>query len=175
MEGPGRSGIELQQVEKVLEGVRSECGEDHQLTLSCKKSLADVLKEEGRLQEAGKMYREVLEGWPRVLEGMGRDLGENHEVTLRCKSNCAVFLQEQGKWQEAEDMQIEVLEERRRVLGKAHQNTLSSKNNLAKVHQERRMWQEAEKMYIDEQLEVVPPGIPTRNLGVVVGCLFGIW
>ena len=109
--------------------MRSRLGEDHPDTLSSMNNLFNVLKEQGKWQEAEQLHREAL-------KGMRPRLGEDHPDTLSSMNNLANVLQEQGKRQEAEQLHREALKVRRSRLGDDHPDTLSSVNNLANIEKE---------------------------------------
>jgi len=99
-------------------------GDDYLGTISTMSSLASTLHNQGKLEEAAAMSKEVLEKMKRILS-------EEHPNTILAMNNFANTLGNQGKLEEAAAMKREVLEKGRRILGEEHLNTISAMNNLA--------------------------------------------
>jgi tetratricopeptide (TPR) repeat protein len=99
-------------------------GDDYPGTISTMSGLAWTLHDQGKLEEAAAMKKEVLEKGSRIL-------GEEHLNTISAMSNLAITLGYQGKLEEAAVMRREVLEKRRRILGEEHPDTILAMNNLA--------------------------------------------
>jgi hypothetical protein len=72
-------------------------------------NLANTLEDQGKLEEAAAMKKEVLEKRQRIL-------GDEHPNTIAAMSNLANTLGDQGKLEEAAAMRKEVLEKRQRIL-----------------------------------------------------------
>ena len=87
----------------------------------------DLVRVEGRYDEAEPLYLESLEGQTRVL-------GEEDNRTLWTMNNLAVTYSRQGRYDEAEPLSLEVVETRRRVLGEEHRDTLAARNNLGGLY-----------------------------------------
>ncbi|KAH8662668.1 hypothetical protein BGZ61DRAFT_368355 [Ilyonectria robusta] len=87
-------------------------------------NLASTLGDQGKLDEAALMRREVLEKMQRIL-------GDEHPDTISAMNNLALTLGDQGKLDEAALMMREVLEKMQRILGDEHPDTISAMNNLA--------------------------------------------
>jgi len=99
-------------------------GDDYLGTISTMSGLASTLYNQGKLEEAAAMSKEVLEKMKRILS-------EEHPNTISAMNNLATTLGDQGKLEEAAAMKREVLEKRRRILGEEHPDTISAMNNLA--------------------------------------------
>ena len=125
---------------KALEENRKNLGTEHPDTLGSMFDLAYALNEQGRYEEAEKLYRETMELRRRVL-------GPEHPDTLSSMNNLANSIDDQGRYEEAEKLHRETLEIRRRVLGPEHPGTLASMNNLASVLADQGRYGEAEKLY----------------------------
>jgi tetratricopeptide (TPR) repeat protein len=89
-------------------------------------NLANTLGDQGHLEEAAKMYKEVLEKRRRIL-------GDEHPSTISAMSNLANTLGDQGHLEEAAKMYKEALEKARRTLGEDHPTTKLVTHNLAIV------------------------------------------
>ena len=82
-----------------------------------------LLNDQGKLDEAGGLFREAL-------EARRATLGDRHPDTLDSINNLGMLLQDQGKLDEAGVLYREALEARRATLGDRHSDTLDSMNNL---------------------------------------------
>jgi len=99
------------------------------------------LLEDGRYQEAEKVFSEVVE----IQNNM---LGPEHVSTLASMSNLACAYGEQGQWKKAEESNTKILEIRKRVLGPEHPDTLINMNNLAEMLRQQKQWREAEELQV---------------------------
>src|SRR5205823_4712440 len=97
---------------------------------------------EGKLSEAERLQRQVLDTSKRVL-------GSEHPDALMVAGNLANTLQSERQFQEAEKLQREVLEKRRKALGPDNPGTLFSTNNLAGLLAYEGPLDEAEKLYLE--------------------------
>jgi Flp pilus assembly protein TadD len=104
----------LQLREKVL-------GKEHVDTRHSKNTLALVLDQQGKHNEAEKLYQQTLQ----FMEGAPEDPN-----TLDCMNNLAVLLYNQGEYDEAEKLHRQTLQLKEKVLGKEHPSTLQSMSNL---------------------------------------------
>jgi len=86
-------------------------------------NLGLLLQAQGRLDEAGALYREAL-------EARRETLGNRHPDTLSSINNLGSLLQAKGRLDEAEALFHEALKARRETLGDRHPDTLGSINNL---------------------------------------------
>ncbi|KAI9856968.1 MAG: hypothetical protein M1813_008684 [Trichoglossum hirsutum] len=86
-------------------------------------SIAHVLDDQERYEEAEAMYRQTLEAGERLL-------GREHADTLSSAYWLGTVLIDEGKYEEAETIHRQTLEARERVLGKAHEDTLWSASQL---------------------------------------------
>src|SRR5690242_21647945 len=84
-------------------------------------SLAVVLRDLGRLEEAESEERAALEARIRVL-------GPEHPATMANRSSLAVVLRDLGRLEEAESEERAALEARIRVLGPEHPATIASRS-----------------------------------------------
>ena len=89
-------------------------------------TMARVLYEQGKLDEALALFREVLAMCREVL-------GERHPDTLASMNNTANVLKAKGELDEALALHRKALALRREVLGERHPDTLGSMNNTATV------------------------------------------
>jgi tetratricopeptide (TPR) repeat protein len=99
-----------------------------------------VLSDQGRYEEAERMYRQTLELREKVL-------GLEHPETLTSMGNLGLVLSDQGRYEEAERMQRQTLELREKVLGLEHPETLASMSNLGLVLSNQGRYVEAERMH----------------------------
>jgi tetratricopeptide (TPR) repeat protein len=72
-------------------------GKEHPSTLMSMNSLAMVLKDQGKYEQAEEMLRQAL----RLRETV---LGKEHPSTLMSMNNLAGVLMDQGKYERAEEM-----------------------------------------------------------------------
>ena len=99
-------------------------GDNYLGTISTLSGLASTLHNQGKLEEAAAMSKEVLEKMKRIF-------GEEHLNTISAINNLANTLGNQGKLGEAAVMKREALEKRRRILSEEHPDTISAMGNLA--------------------------------------------
>ena len=99
---------------------------NHPDTLASRSNLAMVLTELGRLEEAEREHRAVLEVSTQVL-------GSAHHLALASRGNLAMVLGDLGKLEESERESRVVFEVMTRVLGSDHPDTLASRSNYALV------------------------------------------
>ncbi|MFJ7217779.1 tetratricopeptide repeat protein [Amycolatopsis sp. NPDC098790] len=101
-------------------------GPEHPDTLTTRANLAFILQRLGRLEEAEREGRAVLQICTRVL-------GQEHPETLTARAILALKLSELGRLEEAEREHRAVLDIRTRVLGSDHPDTRASLNYLTGV------------------------------------------
>jgi tetratricopeptide (TPR) repeat protein len=89
----------------------------------CKTSVAQVLSNLGKYDEAETMYTECLEAKKKTLR-------LTHQSTLVTMNNLAGVLKNLGKYTEARAMYNDCLELQRNVLGESHPHTLVTIKNL---------------------------------------------
>jgi len=89
-------------------------------------NLGWLLLTQGRLDEAGALYREAL-------EGQRRKLGDEHPNTQQSIRNLAITYSAQGKYDEAEPLCREALDVLRRTKGNDDPNTLEVKQFLEMI------------------------------------------
>ena len=101
-------------------------GSRHPDTLKMKQNLAATLGQSGKLKEAERLLREVLEEQQALL-------GFAHPDTLRTKQSLAVTLGQCGQQKEAERLLRESLETQQTLLGLTHPDTHRTKLSLLAV------------------------------------------
>ncbi|KAK3169846.1 hypothetical protein OEA41_009230 [Lepraria neglecta] len=123
-----------------FQGMRKFLGAEHPDTLGSMNNLAEVIRHQGKYEEAEEMHRQILALKETVL-------GKEHPHTLGSMNNLASVLDSQGKYKEAEEMHRQALALRKTVLGKEHPDTLGSMNNLAEVMRHQGKYEEAEEIH----------------------------
>jgi tetratricopeptide (TPR) repeat protein/membrane protein YdbS with pleckstrin-like domain len=113
-------------------------GPGHPDTLTSRNNLANALYWLGRLEEAEREHRGVLEARIRLL-------GPDDPDTLASRNNLAEVLRRRGRFEESEREHRAVLEARIRLLGPDHRDTLASRNNLANVLHGQGRFEESER------------------------------
>ncbi|KAJ6052763.1 hypothetical protein N7460_003297 [Penicillium canescens] len=105
-------------------------------------SLGLLYADQGRLQEAEKMYQRALEGKEKA-----KALGRWHPSTLDTVNNLGIIYADQDRLQEAEAMYMRALEGYEKVRWQGHPSTLHTLNNLGNLYKNQGRLQEAETMY----------------------------
>ena len=122
-------------------------GKDHKATLGTMNNLANVLRAQGKWQEAEELHRETL-------KGMKSRLGEDHPHTLKSMNNLAVVqeefgrkdtfmthnLQDEDSQRYAEDAmrsRLQAAEGLEAKLGASHPDALGARYGLAELLAER--------------------------------------
>ena len=108
--------------------------------------LATLLQAQGKLDEAGVLFRGAL-------EASRATLGDRHPDTLISMNNLGGLLLAQGKLDEAGVLLREAIEAKRATLGDRHPSTLASMNNLGGLLHDQGKLDEAEPLW-REALEV---------------------
>ena len=103
--------------------------------------LGNLYQNQGKLDEAEKMYI-------RALEGKEKALGVDHASTLDTVNNLGSLYKNQGKLDEAEKMYIRALEGYEKALGVDHTSTLMTIGNLGLHCRDQGNLAEAQKMLI---------------------------
>jgi tetratricopeptide (TPR) repeat protein len=103
-------------------------------------NLALLYASQGKLKEAGEMYR-------RALQGKEKALGSDHTSTLMTVNNLGNLYADQGKLKEAEEMYQRALQGMEEALGPDHTSTLETVNNLGILYTKQGKLKEAEEMY----------------------------
>ncbi|KAH7126726.1 hypothetical protein B0J11DRAFT_284076 [Dendryphion nanum] len=118
------------------------CGVDSktEVPLDAIHLLGNLYMDQGKLEEAEKMYE-------RALEGIEEALGPKHTSTLGIVNNLGNLYKNQGKLGEAEMMYKRALEGIEEALGPTHTSTLQTVNNLGRLYADQGKLGEAEKMY----------------------------
>ncbi|KAN0070708.1 hypothetical protein V8E54_010873 [Elaphomyces granulatus] len=103
--------------------------------------VAKYLYSDGRYNQAGELFNEVLENKSKRLKNDDAEM-------LDSMVWMASTYQEQGRWTEAEKLFVQVVRTRKTVLGPEHPDTLTSMNNLASTYWDQGRWTEAEKLNV---------------------------
>jgi tetratricopeptide (TPR) repeat protein len=114
--------------------------EEYPGTITEISDFAVTLRDQGQLDEAAEMFKEVLEKRKRVL-------GKEHPDTITAISDLAATIRDQGQLDEAAEMLKEVLEKRKRVLGKEHPDTITAISDLAATIRAQGQLDKAAKMF----------------------------
>ena len=109
--------------------------------LNAMNMLGLLYSDQGKLEEAEKMYIRALQGYEEAL-------GPKHTFTLNTVNNLGILYSDQGKLEEAEKMYIRALQGKEEALGPKHTSTLNTINNLGLLYSDQGKLDEAEKMYI---------------------------
>ena len=120
-----------------------EHGARHSSTLRSWMNLGHIIQEQGRLKEAGQIFREVLATRTSLL-------GSEHPETLESGTSLASLLFWIKEFHEARELLESILEARERVLGPDHLQTLQTITNLACVYREQALDRRAQEL--DEQV-----------------------
>jgi tetratricopeptide (TPR) repeat protein len=115
-------------------------GDTHEETSQFMDKLANLLMDQGKLDEAELLYREAL-------RGLRDKLGDTHPSTLASINNLAILLSDQGKLAEVEPLYREALRGRHEMLGNTHPDTLASIHNMAVLLRNQGKLDEAEPLY----------------------------
>ncbi|KAN0070804.1 hypothetical protein V8E54_010969 [Elaphomyces granulatus] len=103
--------------------------------------VAQCLYKDGRYNQAGVFFKEVLE------KKSKRPTNDDEEM-LGSMVWMALTYREQGRWTEAEKLFVQVVQTRKTVLGPEHPDTLTSMNDLAVTYWRQGRWTEAEKLFV---------------------------
>ncbi|KAI7971162.1 hypothetical protein EIK77_004677 [Talaromyces pinophilus] len=95
----------------------------HPDTLTSMGNLASTYRNQGRWNEAEKLFAQVMETWKTVL-------GAEHPDTLTSMANLAYTWRSQGKIQHALALMKQYSHLRKRVLGPSHPHSMSSSRSL---------------------------------------------
>lgn len=99
-------------------------GADHLDTMKANDSLALVLRNESKYDEAMKIVKQTL-------AEKAKTLGKDHEETLQTAHLAATITGDRGKHQEAEKLHRENYDARKKLLGEDHLDTLKSASSLS--------------------------------------------
>ncbi|KAN0068322.1 HET domain containing protein [Elaphomyces granulatus] len=102
--------------------------------------LGVLYRNQGKLDEAEKMYQRALQGKEKVL-------GPDHTSTLSTVNSLGLLYANQGKLDEAEKMYQRALQGKEKARGPDHTSTLTTVNNLGLLYANQGKLDEAEKMY----------------------------
>jgi len=139
-----------------VEGLEASIGSDARETLLAVNSLAGVLHEAARLDEARELYE-------RALAGLIEHLGDEHPDVVRVRFNLAMLAFGRGEAEEAIESFRGVLEAYERLLGPEHPDTLLAYSNLGGMLQIGGRRDEAAPLYaeaIERARHALPPDHP---------------
>ncbi|OXV09494.1 hypothetical protein Egran_02743, partial [Elaphomyces granulatus] len=86
-------------------------------------SLGRLYADQGKLDEAEKMYQRALQGYEKAW-------GSNHTLTLNTVNNLGLLYKSQGKLDEAEKMYQRALQGYENAWGPDHTSTLDTANSF---------------------------------------------
>lgn len=122
-------------------------GVNHPLRLWMMSNLATMYSDRGRLGEAIKINKQVIDSFVEKL-------GSDHPDTLLSMVNLAASYDSLGKWEAAVELQVQVLDTwQKKQLGRNHDLVLTCKTNLAYSYQNLKRWEDAEELGV-EVLEI---------------------
>ncbi|PFH48137.1 hypothetical protein AMATHDRAFT_6077 [Amanita thiersii Skay4041] len=127
------------QFQKCLE-LDLKLGSDYPGLFSSMNNVGTTYHEQGRLDEAEKLLKIVV-------DGLKLKFGCDHSDTLTCMNNLAMIYQDQGRFDESEKLLKVVIESRKFKLGHDHPDTSSSMNNLALTYHKQGRLAESEELY----------------------------
>jgi tetratricopeptide (TPR) repeat protein len=108
----------------MLKKRRRILGEEHPDTISAMNNLANTLGDQGQLNEAATMLKEVLEKMRRIL-------GEEHPDTISAMNNLAFTLEDQGQLDEAIALLKVAIQRMKQIHRNKHPYTRTASRNLA--------------------------------------------
>ena len=111
----------------------------HDLPSGATHELGDLLKRQGKTNQAEQMYQRALTGYEKVYR-------PNYQSTSRIMNNLGLVYLNQGKLDGAEQMFERALASEETALGPNHSLTLETVNNLGDLCIERGQLEKAEKM-----------------------------
>ncbi|EDP53490.1 TPR domain protein [Aspergillus fumigatus A1163] len=123
-----------------LDGQKQLLGDGHRETLTTATTLAGILKQQDRDDEAAIFYENILQTADEVLGG--EDL-----VTLRVLNDFGLLLQKQRKYDAARRMHEQAVRAYVAHYGEEHSSSISSMTNLARVMKAQRDYEEAEDLF----------------------------
>ncbi|KAN0066856.1 hypothetical protein V8E54_015028 [Elaphomyces granulatus] len=103
--------------------------------------VAQCLFSDGRYDQAGTLFKEVLEKKSKRFKD---DDGE----MLSAMATMALIYREQGLWMEAETLGVQVMETKMTALGPEHPSTLTSMAGVAVTYQKQGRWTAAENLAV---------------------------
>ncbi|KAF2705151.1 hypothetical protein K504DRAFT_460420 [Pleomassaria siparia CBS 279.74] len=103
-------------------------------------SLASTYTDRGLLEEAERLYVQVIETRKRVL-------GEAHLDTLTSMDDLAFMYQDQGQLTKAERLYGDIAQTREMAFGNEHLDSIDSLSNLARVVEKQGKYEDAERLY----------------------------
>jgi tetratricopeptide (TPR) repeat protein len=130
---------------QALERREKELGKLHPDTLTSVSNLALVLQDQGKYDEAEKMYR-------RALEGREKQLGGKHPDTLHSIHSLAFLLHQLKRYKMASELYQRACDGFRSKLGPDHPTTVACLNNYSAMQIEKSLL----KSVADEQVDSAP-------------------
>ena len=121
-------------------GVDFNEAEEKEVMLCAILLLGNLYADQGKLDEAEKMYEQALRGREEAL-------GPKHTSTLDTVNNLGVLYAGQGKLDEAEKTYERALRGKEEVLGPKHTSTLDTVNNLGLLCVDQGKLDEGKKLY----------------------------
>jgi tetratricopeptide (TPR) repeat protein len=134
--------VEPEQIDEFRDENKSESkeGENNIAYLDGIHLLGLLYADQGKLDEAEKMYMRALQG--------KEALGQKHTSTLNTVNNLGALYADQGKRDKAEKMYMRALQGCEEALGSKHTLTLDTVNNLGNLYNNQGKQDEAKKMYM---------------------------
>ncbi|KAI1329800.1 hypothetical protein F5Y16DRAFT_365323 [Xylariaceae sp. FL0255] len=111
----------------------------HGSSLQYLQNLAFLFQKQGKLEEAEKMQRQIL-------QDQRETLGSHHPSTLDSMSNLALVYNDQRRFEDARRQELEVWHMKEEVLGSEHPATLKSMTRLAEIYTNQGLFREAESL-----------------------------
>jgi serine/threonine protein kinase/tetratricopeptide (TPR) repeat protein len=138
----GRADLGLPHAQAALQIRRRLLGNDHPDTLTSINHLGLLLRAQGNLDEAEKL-------WTEAVETARRTLGRGHPDTIMWTYDLGYLIQDRGKLPEAEALFRDVLDRSRRVIGEDDKRTIAAENQLGAVLMKEDKLDEAEPLLVD--------------------------
>jgi WD40 repeat protein/serine/threonine protein kinase len=126
MNDPPAPGEELGAARQLCENRRRDLGPDHPETVRAADEWAALLLRDGKLAEAGALFRQSLESKRKAF-------GPEHAETMAAMKILARVLEREGKLDDAEGLYRQCVEGHRAVLGSNHAETALALESLARV------------------------------------------
>ncbi|MBL7509852.1 tetratricopeptide repeat protein, partial [Frankia sp. CNm7] len=163
LEHHGRPDLAIPYLCRGLDLDTAHRGVDHPDTLTARHNLAGAYGTAGRVDQAIRLFEQVLADRVRMLGG-------NHPDTLTARHNLAYTYRVAGRVHEAINLFEDVLTDQVRVLGNDHPDTLTTRNILAGTYRVAGRGSEAINLFEDvltDQVRVLgndhPDTLTTRH------------
>ena len=115
-----------QDLVQMLDHCREQLGPDHRTTLLASTSLARLLEDQGKLDEAEEIFRQLVD----INQRFRDDRMDEYLTSMQNLASCYLT---QVRYEEAESIQRQVYEWRNRELGSEHSATLTAANVLGQT------------------------------------------